>query len=300
MAVNSGQFAELLWPSIREIFGNNLNRYKPLWKSYFTVKKSDLAFEKYQGVTGLGLAQVKAQGRPVAYADPLLGFQNIITPRVYALGMSVTREMYRDDQYNYINDAPKMLQDAIQQTREVVCASVLNNGFNTSFTQNGGDGKPLFSTSHPLVDGSGNFKNTPTTAADLTQASVEQMGIDLGNLVDDRGRNIMVKPKKMIIPVDLQFQAQKVLKTEYEVDSGNNTINPVQGMMDFTVVPYLTDTDAWFVTTSVPDGLVYQDRDDVELDRDNEFDTFNLKFVASVRFGVSWVQTRGIYGSPGA
>lgn len=297
MTVSTGNFAELLWPGIQVIWGNNYNQWTPLWSRAFDVRESDKAFEKEQGVTGMPLAAIKDQGSPIPYVDPYQGFQKEYVNVTYALGGSVTREMYEDDQYNYINSIPEMLARSMRQTEETVSFAVLNNGFSSSFT--GADGQSLFSTTHPLVAG-GTYKNRPTTASDLTQTALEQAQIDSLDLVDDQGLKINVQNKMLIVPTALKFTAEKILGTEYEVDTANNTINPVRGSLELVVSPYLTDTDAWFIKTDVPNGLRFYNRRAAEIERDNEFSTQNLLFITTRRFSVGWTDPKGIYGSPGA
>lgn len=297
MTVSTGNFAELLWPGIQVIWGNNYNQWTPLWSRAFDVRESDKAFEKEQGVTGMPLAAIKDQGSPIPYVDPYQGFQKEYVNVTYALGGSVTREMYEDDQYNYINSIPEMLARSMRQTEETVSFAVLNNGFSSSFT--GADGKPLFDLTHPLVAG-GTYKNRPTTASDLTQTALEQAQIDSLDLVDDQGLKINVQNKMLMVPTALKFTAEKILGTEYEVDTANNTINPVRGSLELLVSPYLTDTDAWFIKTDVPNGLRFYNRRAAEIERDNEFSTQNLLFITTRRFSVGFTDPKGVYGSPGA
>lgn len=258
---------------------------------------SDKAFEKFQGVTGFGLFAVKDQGKAVAYADPFLGFQTIIDPVVYAMGSSVTMEMYEDDQYNFISKIPTMLADSVNQTEETIAFNVLNRAFNASFL--GSDGVVLASTAHPLVNGAGTFSNRPTVAADLSQTAIENAIIAISDFVDDSNKKISLKGVHLVVSTADQFVAEKILKTEYKVDSADNTINPVQGRLKLMVSPYLTDTDAWFIITDATDGLIFTRRRAPKLQRENEFDTFSLKFVVSSRFGVGFANPRCIYGSPG-
>lgn len=300
MAMNSSNFGELLWPGIKDLWGYSYNEWMPLWKQFFGVVDSDKAFERYQGTTGFGLAGVKAQGGNVPYADAYLGYQQYITNVVYALGATITKELYDDDQYNFIKKVPTLLARSLRQTEETIAHNVLNNGF-SSTAQPTPDGQALFSTSHVTVDGAGTFSNTPTVAADLTQASLENAEIAISQFVDDRNLKMHLKGEKLIVPTGVQFQAKKILNTTYEVDSANNTINPMKGAYDLIITPFLTDADAWFLTTDLKDdGLVYQNRESAQVDRQNEFDTFNLKFITYSRFGVGFVNPRCAYGSPGA
>ena len=304
MAVASGNFAELLWPGIAELWGNAYNDYEPLYTKLFSMKSSDKRFEKEQGVTGLGLAAVKDEGSSIPYEDPFQGYQKEYVNVTYALGSSVTREMYEDDQYNYINSIPSMLARSMRQTEETVAFNHLNRAFNSSFT--GADGLQLCSgggsggTAHPLVGG-GTYTNELATSADLTQTSLETATQNLMDFVDDQNLKIRVMPKCLVVPTALNFTARKILETSYAVGSADNDINPIPGLFqDLVVSPYLTDTDAWFIITDTPNGLTWFTRRAAEIGRDNEFDTENLKFKTSKRWSSGWTDARGVYGSAGA
>ncbi len=300
MALGTSNFAELLWPAIKEIWGDSYDHYPTLYSKFVEVVESELAFEKFQGVTGFSRARIKPQGAPVNYDDPLLGYQKIVEPNVWQIGAVVTREMVDDEQYNYINKLPKFLGESLRQTEEVVCANLLNNGFTATTGTLTADTSTLFNASHLIVDGTKTFRNLPSVTADLTQTSVEQMFIDVGNLVDDRGLNILVKPQRLIVPVDNQFQAEKIMKTQYELDTNNNTVNVIAGRLDVVVNPYLTDTDSWFVKNDLDNCLVMTRRSKAKIERDNEFDTMNMKIFTWCRFGVDAIDARGFYGSAGA
>lgn len=297
MTIGTSNFGDLLWPGIRSIWGDKYNEWPKGYTQIFEQEDSDKAFEKYQGVTGLGLMSVKDQSKPISYADPYLGFQTIIDPVVYALGSAVTLEMYEDDQYNFINRIPAFLADSAVKTEETVGFNVLNRAFNASFT--GADGVTLCNTAHPLVDGSATYSNRPTVAADLTQTSLENAVISISQFVNDRNLPIMLKPIKLVVSTSDQIVAEKILGTQYKLDSADNTINPMMGKMPLLVSPYLTDTDAWFVMTDSSDGLKFIWRRRPTPARENESDTQNLKFLITSRFGVDFVNPRCIYGSPG-
>lgn len=296
MTVGTSNFGELLWPGIKELWGDRYNQWKPIYPEFMEVVDSDKAFEKFQGLTGFGTFAVKDQGEAISYADPHLGFQQIIDPVVYALGASITREMYEDDQYNWINKIPQLLADSARQTEEVVAHTVLNNAFTTA----GADGVSLCNTAHPLVDGSSTYANRPTAGADLTQTALENAAISISNFTDDRGKNINLKGTKLVVSTTDQFVAEKILKTEYKVDSADNTINPMSGRYALVISPFLTDPDAWFLLTDSDTGLIYTRRRQPMLERQNEFNTLNLQFINHMRFGVGFVNPRIVYGSPGS
>src|SRR5665213_879014 len=213
--------------------------------------------------------------------------------------------MMRYDQYNLFNRIPEQLAKSVRRTEETVVHNLINNGFSTATNPNlTADGVSLFNTGHILVAQTGTtLNNTPTTAADFSQSALEQAYIDIGRFVDDQNLPIVVEAQKLLVPVESQHLARKFLQTEYEVNSGNNTINPVSTSrmpLELIVSPYVTDTDSWFIKTDVDDGVIFQEVDPVMLDRDNEFDTKNLKFSAVRLFGVGSANYLGFYGSPGA
>lgn len=298
MAIASGNFAELLWPGIKQIWGTSYTKYEPLYSKIFDVQTSDKAFEKHQGVTGLGLLGVKNQGEPIGYDDTLQGFQKEYVNVTYGRGVVVTREMVEDEQYGYINQLPAILARSARDTEETVSFNVLNRAFNASFT--GADGVSLCNASHPLVGG-GTFRNQLSVAADLTQTSLETAIQDLMDFVDDRGLKIRVSPKTLVVPTAISMTAIKLLETAQVVGNADNDKNPIPGFLSNLVIsPYLTDTDAWFLITDVPNGLVFFRRRGAAIERDNEFDTQNLKFAVTERFSVGHTDPRGVFGTSGA
>ena len=298
MTVASGNFAELLWPGIADIWANSYNDYEALYPKIFETKSSDKRFEKEQGVTGLGLSAVKDEGNAIPYEDPFQGYQKEYVNVTYGLGSIVTREMYEDDQYNYINTIPAMLARSMRQTEETLAFNHLNNGFNANFT--GADGATLFNATHPLVAG-GTQSNQLAVAADLTQTSLEQILQDLMDAVDDQQLKIRLMPKCLVVPTQLNFRARKLLESEYVTGVADNDKNGIPGLFqDLVVSPYLTDNDAWFVVTDCPNGLTWFWRRRPEVSRDNEFDTENLKFKDTGRWSSAWTDFRGVYGTAGA
>lgn len=305
MAIGTPQFAEDLWPGINKWFGAAYEEWKPLYTQLVTNYSSDKQFEKYQGQTEFGLAGVKDQGGNIGYRDPYQGFQKEIINVTYGIGSSITYEMMRYDQYNLFSKIPEQLAKSVRRTEETIVHNALNNGFSGSTNPTlTADGLSLFNSAHLLVASTGTtVNNIPSTAADFSQSALEQAYIDVGRFVDDQNLPIVVDLERLVVPVESQHLARKVLQTEYEVGSGNNTINPVSTArmpLDLLVSPYITDTDSWFIKTNIDDGLVFQEVDPVMLDRDNEFDTKNLKFSAVRLFGVGAVNYLGYYGSAGA
>lgn len=305
MVINSGAFSEDLWPGILGWFGDAYKNWDPIWEKLVEVHQSDKAFEKFQGITNYGLAGIKDQGAGIPYRDKFQGFPKEVVNVTYGIGSTITYEMMRYDQYNLFRSIPEQLGQSVRKTEETVVAGLLNNGFSTAVTPTRtADGVSLFNSAHLLVAANNvTQRNTPATAADLTQTSLEQMYIDVSRFVDDQNLPIVVRPMRLIVTPEQQHLARKILGTEYEVGSANNTINPVSSArmpLDLVISPWLTDTDAWFVKTDEKDGLVFTDVDAVMLDRDNDFDTKNLKFSAMRLFGVNAVNYLGYYGSPGA
>lgn len=305
MVMATGAFSEDLWPGILGWFGDAYEDWEPLWEKIVDQHQSDKQFEKFQGITNYGLAGVKDQGASIPYRDKFQGFPREIINVTYGIGSTITYEMMRYDQYDKFKAIPNQLAQAVRRTEETVVFNLLNNGFSTASNPTlTADGKSLFNSGHLLVAANNTtLRNTPQTASDLSQSSLEQMYIDVGLFVDDNNLPIVVRPERIIVPVQSQHLVRKILDTEYEVDSGNNTINPVSTArmpLEIVISPWLTDTDAWFIKTNEADGLVFTDVDPVMLDRDNEFDSKNLKFSAMRLFGVGAVNYLGYYGSSGA
>jgi hypothetical protein len=298
MTIATGNFPELLWPGIHDLWGIAYKDWDKLYTKIYEVKKSDKAFEKEQGLTGLGLAMVKDQQAPITYADPFQGYQKEYVNVTFALGTTITREMNEDDQYSYINKVPKMLARSENQTRETIGFNVLNRAQTSGY--NGADGVTLLSALHPLVGG-GTFRNKLATDADLSQTSLETAIQDIDDFVDDQSLKIAVKAKTLVVPTALRFTAMKLLQTAGVTGSNDNDMNPLKGQgLTLVVSPYLTDPDSWFLVTDVDNGLVWYDRRPAEIVRDNEFDTQSLKVATTSRFVCGFTDPRGVYGCMGA
>lgn len=305
MAIFTGAFSEDLWPGIQKWFGDSYEEWPLIWEKLVETYPSDKAFEKFQGVTGYGLAGVKDQGGQIPYRDKYQGFPREIINVTYGIGSTITYEMMRYDQYNLFKKIPSELAKSVRQTEETVVGNLLNNAFSTAANPTlTADGLSLINASHLLAASAGTtINNTPATAADLSQTALEQARIDIGNFVDDQNLPIVVTGKKLIVPVEYTNLAEKILGTEYEMGTANNDISVVSSSrqpLELIVSPWLTDVDAWFIKTSQEDGLVLTEVDPVMLDRDNDFDTKNLKFSAMRLFGVGAVNYLGYYGSPGS
>jgi hypothetical protein len=300
MAITTGNFAKALWPGVNSWYGKEYSEFKVEYTDLFDTYNSRKAWEEDMGITSFGLAQVKGEGASIAYDNEQQGFLTRYTHVTYALGFIITREMVEDDLYDVAGEKKaRALAFSMRQTKENIAANVYNRAFNTSYT--GGDGKALAVTDHPNVAG-GTWSNTLSTAADISEAALEQACIDLGKWTNDRGLRIAVRPRTLIIPVDLDFETNKIMKTEYEVGTNNNTVNVVRGRFPggIKINHYLTDTDAWFIRTDAGDGMKYFTRREAGFDVDDDFDTENAKYKATERYSFGWTDPKAIYASPGA
>lgn len=296
MVTGQGNLPELLWPGVSTIWADTYRRYPPLWKRMLIMRKATKAFEKEQGVTGFGPAGEKDHGDSVPFIDLLQGYQREYVMITYALGTSITRELMEDEQYNVINNVPRMLAESMRQTEEIVAASVFNLGFSTML---GADGLSFFNSAHVNVRG-GTQRNIPAVASDLTQASLEQGFIDIHDWQDDSQLRINLLPEKLLVAPTNRFVGEKILGTKFAVGSADNDINPMAGQLDLIVNPFLTDPDAWFVLTSAKAGATFYRRRNAEISRDNVFDTEILKTKTTARFGIGVTDWRYAYGSAGA
>ncbi len=300
--ISTGSVAKALWPGVNAFFGLAYNEHPLECREIFNVEKSDKNFEEDVNVYGLGLATVKDEGANIAYDTMAQGFLKRYVHVTYGLGFIITREAIEDNLYMKLAEQrAKALAFAMRQTKENVAANVLNRAFTSTFT--GADGKELCATDHLLAKG-GTFKNELTTAADLSEASLEQAMIDIMDMVNDAGLKIQIMPEKLILPTALCFEAERILKSNLQNDTANNAINALrskgvlpQGM---TINHYLTDQDAFFIKTNCPDGMKNFQRRDVQIDNDTDFDSENMKYKATERYIFSWTDPRGIFGSPGA
>lgn len=302
MAINTGNFGKALWPGINKWYGDSYNEHVKEYTELFDTYSSRKAFEEDVSVSAFGLAPVKPQGSAVSYDTMQQGFVSRYSHIVYALGFIITREMKEDDLYDVVGKRnARSLAMSMTQTKETVAANVYNRAFNNSYT--GGDGLELCSTAHVNIAG-GTYANELTTAADLSEASLEQACIDLMGFTNDRGLKINVMPKKLIIPTALAFEAERILNTIGRVGTADNDLNALKSLNKFpggiVVNHYLTDADAWFIRTTAPDGLKHFERRADDFTLDNDFDTDNAKFKATARYSFGWSDPRGIFGSPGA
>lgn len=299
-AINTGLFGKALWPGINKWYGKAYNEWPEEWSKIFDKRSSRKNFEEDVSVSGFGLAQQKGEGVPVSYDSEQQGFVDRYTHAVWALGFIITKEMYEDDLYDVVGERKaKGLAFSMRQTKEINGANILNRAFNGSYTY--GDGVSLVANNHPNIAG-GTWSNMIAVAADLSEASLEQACIDIQKYTNDRGLRISVVPQKLVIPVDLDFDANKIMDTQYEVGTNNNTVNVVRSRFPGGIIKnhYLTDTDAWFILTNVPNGLTCFQRRDAAFTQDDDFDTDNAKFKATERYSFGCSDKRSIYGSQGA
>ena len=301
MAINSASFAKTLWPGINAWYGRSYDEWPVEYTELFDTTSSNRAYEEDVGTTGFGLAQIKPEGQALAYDEESQAFVTRYAHVVYALGFVVTREIYEDDQYDIVGKRrAEALAFSMRQTKEINGANVYNRAFNTSFL--GGDGSAMIVNDHPNFSG-GTWSNLLSTAADLSEAALEQACIDIMKYTNDRGLRISVMPETLIIPVDTLFEAKRILGSDGRVSTADNDLNALKSMGKFTKVVvnhYLTDTNAWFIRTNVQNGMKLFERRSMDFGIDNDFDTENAKYKASERYVFGWTDPRSIYGTDGA
>jgi phage major head subunit gpT-like protein len=302
MAISRAQLLKELLPGLNALFGLEYQKYGEQHKEIFESETSERSFEEETKLSGFGTAPVKEEGSSISYDNAQEAWTSRYTHETIALGFSITEEAVEDNLYDSLSSRyTKALARAMAYTKQTKAAAVLNNGFNSSYT--GGDGVELFSTAHPLVSG-GTNSNEPATAADLNETSLEAAVIQIAGWTDERGLLIAAKPKKLIIPPALQFVATRLLETEGRVGTADNDINAIMnnGVVPegYTVNNFLTDDDAWFLTTDVPNGMKHFTRAAMTTGMDGDFDTGNVRYKARERYSFGWSDPLGMYGSPGA
>jgi hypothetical protein len=300
--INTGSFSKALWPGVNAWYGKAYDEFPVQWTKLFDQFTSRKAYEEDVGISSFGLAQIKPEGSAIMYDTETQGFITRYTHVTYGLGFIVTREAFDDDQYDVIAERrARELAFSMRQTKEVIAANVYNRAFNSSYT--GGDGKEMIATDHPNVIG-GTWSNESSTSATLSEAALEQATIDIQRWTNDRGLKIAIKPEMIVIPPELEYTLERILKSTGRVGTANNDVNALKSLGRFskgyTVNHYLTSTTAWFVRTSCQDGLKYFERRGDSFTEDNDFDTENAKFKATSRYSFGWTDPKGIYGSAGA
>jgi hypothetical protein len=298
--ITTGTHPKALWPGIKEWWGRSYSEHPEEYVDLFDKETSDKAYEEDVEITGFGLAPVKPQGTAINYDVESQGSVTRYTHVAYALGYVVTFEELRDDLYEVVSKRrAKQLAFSMRQTKENVGANVFNRGFSSSYT--GGDGVALFSASHPTV--AGNQSNLLTTAADLSEAAIEDLTIQVMQAQNAKGLRISLMPQSLHVPVQLFYEANRILKSVLQNDSSNNAINVLKATNVFPkgikMNHYFTSATAWFIRTNAPAGLKMYERDAIMFDQDNEFDTKNAKAACYERYSMGWSDWRAAFGTPG-
>ena len=303
MAITRSQLVKELEPGLNALFGLEYKRYENEHEQIFSIETSDRAFEEEVMLTGFGSAPVKTEGAGMAYDTAQESFTARYTHETIAMAFALTEEAIEDNLYDRLSVRyTKALARSMSNTKQVKAASVLNNGF-TGGSFAGGDGVALMSTAHPTAMGP-NFANTPTVPADLNETSLEQGIIDIAAFTDERGLKVALTARKLVVPKELQFTAERLMKTSLRVATADNDINAIVSMglipEGYVVNHYLTDTDAFFLLTDAPNGLKMFNRSPVKTAFEGDFETGNVRYKARERYSFGFSDPRGIYGSPGA
>lgn len=300
-AITTGAHPKQLWPGVKAFFGNSYKEKPMVCNMVFDQRTSEKAYEEIVEETGFGLAPKKPEGDAISYDTDAQGYVTRFTNVVYGLGAKVTQEAIEDNQYFSVatRKAGKLAR-SMRQTRENVHANILNRAFNSSYT--GGDGKELLATDHPTLDGT--QSNELAVAADLSEASLEDLLTQIRQAKDSRGLRIQLKGQMLIVPPELEFEATRILSSANQSGTANNDINAMKelGVLPGGVVvwDYLTDADAFFIATDAQEGLMTFNRRAVAMSQDNDFDTSNAMMKATERYATGWGDWRGLFGSPGA
>jgi hypothetical protein len=302
MAISRAQLLKELLPGLNALFGLEYARYGEEHKEIYEIETSERSFEEETKLSGFSAAPVKNEGSAIAYDNAQEAWTARYNHETIALGFALTEEAIEDNLYDSLSARyTKGLARAMAYTKQVKGAAVLNNGFSSAYT--GGDGVSLFSTSHPLVNGSVN-SNTPSTQADLNETSLEAAVIQIAAWTDERGLLIAAKPKKLVIPPALQFVATRLLETSLRVGTNNNDINAIKNNGSipegYTQNHFLTDTNAWFLTTDVPNGMKMFVRTPLANSMDGDFDTGNVRYKSRERYSFGWSDPLGMFGSSGS
>jgi hypothetical protein len=302
MAISRAQLLKELLPGLNALFGLEYARYGEEHKEIFDTESSERSFEEETKLSGFSAAPVKNEGSAIAYDNAQEAWTARYNHETIALGFSITEEAIEDNLYDSLSARyTKALARAMAYTKQTKAAAILNNGFDTDYP--GGDGVALFSASHPLVGG-GTNSNIPSTPADLNETSLEAAVIQIAAWTDERGLLIAAKPKKLVVPPSLMFVATRLLETELRVSTADNDINAIKSNGSipegYTVNHFLTDPDAWFLTTDVPNGLKHFVRTPMAQSMDGDFDTGNVRYKARERYSFGWSDPLGMYGSEGA
>ena len=302
MAISRAQLLKELLPGLNALFGLEYARYGEEHKEIYETETSERSFEEETKLSGFSAAPVKNEGAAIAYDNGQEAWTSRYNHETIAMGFSLTEEAIEDNLYDSLSARyTKALARSMAYTKQVKAAAVLNNGFTAGYT--GGDGKTLFANDHPLVSG-GTNSNIPSTAADLNETSLEAAVIQISLWTDERGLLIAAKPKKLIVPPALQFVATRLLETELRVGTNDNDINALKNngsvAEGYTINHWLTDPNAWFLTTDVPNGMKHFVRVPLQNGMDGDFDTGNVRYKSRERYSFGWSDPLGMYGSAGA
>ena len=301
MAISRAQLLKELLPGLNALFGLEYKSYSEEHKEIYATETSERSFEEETKLSGFSAAPVKAEGSAIAYDNAQEAWTARYNHETIALGFSITEEAVEDNLYESLSKRyTKALARAMSYTKQVKAASVLNNGFSSSYV--GGDGVALFSANHPLVSGGSNSNRL--TASDLNETSLEAAVIQIAAWTDERGLLIAAKPRKLIVPPPLMFTAKRLLDTELRVATADNDINAIKAMGSipegYTVNHFLTDTNAWYLTTDVPNGMKHFVRTPLANSMDGDFDTGNVRYKSRERYSFGWSDPLGMFGSPGS
>lgn len=302
MAISRAQLLKELLPGLNALFGLEYARYGEEHKEIYETETSERSFEEETKLSGFSAAPVKNEGSAIRYDNAQEAWTARYNHETIALGFSLTEEAIEDNLYDSLSARyTKALARAMSYTKQVKSANVLNNGFSAAYP--GGDGVALFSSAHPLISG-GTNSNVPSTPADLNETSLENAVIQIAAWTDERGLLIAAKPKKLIVPPALQFVSTRLLETELRVGTNDNDINALKNNGSipegYTINHFLTDTNAWFLTTDVPNGMKHFVRTPLANSMDGDFDTGNVRYKSRERYSFGWSDPLGMYGSAGA
>jgi hypothetical protein len=304
MAISRAQLLKELLPGLNALFGMEYARYGEEHKEIYETESSERSFEEETKLAGFSAAPVKNEGQAIAYDNAQEAWTARYNHETIAMGFSITEEAMEDNLYDSLSARyTKSLARAMAYTKQIKAAAILNTGFTGAGNPTYGDGKVLFATDHPLVNG-GTNSNRPTTGADLNETSLEAAVIQIAAWTDERGLLIAAKPKKLIVPPSLMFVATRLLETSLRVGTTDNDINALKSNGSipggYTVNHFLTDTNAWFLTTDVPNGLKHFVRTPLATSMDGDFDTGNQRYKARERYSFGVSDSLGIFGSPGS
>lgn len=299
--ITRGSFPKFLWPGVKRIWGIEYKRHEPIWPKMFESLTSEKSYEEDVEEVGFGLLSVKNEAAAIVYDTAQQGTVSRYTNVTYGLGFMVTEEELDDNQYEkHSFRRTSKLARSVYETEETVHANVFNRAFTSGY--NGGDGVVMISTAHPTA--SGNQSNKLTVAADISELAVENLCIQIAGSTDSRGLKFNNKPEALLIPKELLFEANRIVKSVLQNDTAQNAVNVIKVLNVFPkgIIPnvYFTDTDAWFVTTDCMEGLTHYTRKAATFEQDNDFDSSNLKTKVTLRFSAGWTNWRQVWGSPGA